>query len=266
MDEFISNLLSQLTEGLDDIMEVEDEKFPLAQDLMLQTISMSLTGAQADYQIGQAVAANKQMGVSRSQMLAQNKLLKEALYNLIQNGYKARYTNPTKQAFLDSFYSLVEDYTDRMITFWDMDTPTIYVEKLQENAKLPTYASAGDQGADIYACEDMTIPAHSFGTIVPTGLAMAIPMGWALAVRPRSGMSHKTRIRLSNPPGTIDTNYKNEVGVIIDNFDDEDYEIKAGDRIAQFVLEKNYQGNFVETDDVHKHGEDRGGGFGHTGA
>lgn len=265
MDEFISNLLTQLTESLDDIMAVEDEKFPLAKDLMLQTITMSLTGSQADYQIGQAVAMNKAMGVNRIQMLQQHDLLKETLYNLIQNGYKTRYTNPAKQEFLDSFYSLVEDYADKMIAVWDMETPIVYVKKLHDNAKLPTYASNGSQGADIYACEDIIIPANSFGTIVKTGLAMAIPVGWAIAVRPRSGLSCKTRIRIANTPGTIDTDYKDEIGVIIDNFSSNHYEIKAGDRIAQIVIEKNYQANFTETDDVHKYGEDRGGGFGHTG-
>lgn len=265
MEEFVSNLLAQLTESLDDIMAVEDEKFPLAKDLMLQTITMTLTGSQAEYQIGQAVAANKAMGVNRIQMMQQNKLLKEALYNLIHNGYKSRYTNPVKHEFLDSFYSLVEDYADKMIMMWDMETPTVYVEKLRKEAKLPTYASNGSQGADIYACEDIIIPANSFGTIVKTGLAMAIPVGWAIAVRPRSGMSCKTQIRIANAPGTIDTDYKDEIGVIVDNFSSEPYVIKIGDRIAQFVIERNYQANFTETDDVHKHGEDRGGGFGHTG-
>ena len=265
MDDFISDLLRQLTESLDDIMAIEDEKFALAQDLALQAITMTLSGSQADYQIGQAVAANKAAGISRSQMMDYNELLKDTLYNLIQNGYKTRYSNPNKQEFLDSFYSLVEKYTDKMIQFWDLETPTIYVQKLHENAKLPSYASGGDQGADIYACEDITIPANSFGTIVKTGLAMAIPFGWAIAIRPRSGMSHKTRMRISNTPGTVDTNYKDEIGVIVDNFSNEEYKIKMGDRIAQFVLEKNYQGNFVETNNVHEHGEDRGGGFGHTG-
>ena len=265
MDDFISDLLRQLTESLDDIMAIEDEKFALAQDLALQTITMALSGTQADYQIGQAVAMNKAAGISRSQMIDCNELLKDTLYNLIQNGYKARYNNPNKHEFLDSFYSLVEKYTDKMIQFWDLETPVVYVQKLHENAKLPSYASAGDQGADIYACEDITIPANSFGTIVKTGLAMAIPFGWAIAIRPRSGMSHKTRMRISNTPGTVDTNYKDEIGVIIDNFSNEEYKIKMGDRIAQFVIEKNYQANFTETEDVHKHGEDRGGGFGHTG-
>ena len=265
MDDFISDLLRQLTESLDDIMAIEDEKFALAQDLALQTITMALSGTQADYQIGQAVAMNKAAGISRSQMIDCNELLKDTLYNLIQNGYKARYNNPNKHEFLDSFYSLVEKYTDKMIQFWDLETPVVYVQKLHENAKLPSYASVGDQGADIYACEDITIPANSFGTIVKTGLAMAIPFGWAIAIRPRSGMSHKTRMRISNTPGTVDTNYKDEIGVIIDNFSNEEYKIKMGDRIAQFVIEKNYQANFTETEDVHKHGEDRGGGFGHTG-
>lgn len=265
MENFTSDLLTQLTEGLEDLISLDGAMFAVAKDMMLHTITTTLSGANADHQIGQAVAASKAAGVSRGQIIAQNKVLKEALYKLIEEGYKARYSDPAKHEFLDSFYSLVEDYCDRMIVFWDMDTPTLHVQPLKENAKLPTYARSGDQGADIYACEDVTIPANSFGTIVHTGLAIAIPTGWALAVRPRSGMSAKTRIRIANAPGTIDTNYKDEIGIIVDNFSSHDYKIKAGDRIAQFILEKNYQGNFVVTDDVHKHGDDRGGGFGSSG-
>jgi len=138
MDDFISDLLRQLTESLDDIMAIEDEKFALAQDLALQAITMTLSGTQADYQIGQAVAANKAAGISRSQMIDYNELLKDTLYNLIQNGYKTRYNNPNKHEFLDSFYSLVEKYTDKMIQFWDLETPVVYVQRLHENAKLPS--------------------------------------------------------------------------------------------------------------------------------
>ena len=262
MDEFIAELVS----ALEEIMAVEDEKFNLVKDLALQTMSMTLVGAQAENTASQIVMANKTAGVSRFQIMEMSEFTKNTMYKVISEDFKTRYQfNTDKCEFLDKMYALVENYCDKIIELWDLETPIVYVERLQDNAKLPAYASSGDQGADIYACEDMTIPANSFGTIVPTGIAMAIPHGWAIAVRPRSGLSHKTRIRIANTPGTIDTNYKDEIGVIIDNFADEDYEIKAGDRIAQFVLERNYQANFVETDSVHQYGEDRGGGFGHTG-
>ena len=262
MDEFIAELIS----ALEEIMAVEDEKFVLVKDLALQTMSMTLTGAQADNTATQVVLANKAAGTSRFQMLEMNKFCKDTMYKVIAEEFKTRYQfNADKCEFLDKMYGLIESYCDKLIELWDLESPEVFVELLHENAKMPSYAKPGDQGADIYACEDITIPANSFGTIVKTGLAMAIPSGWAIAIRPRSGMSCKTRIRISNTPGTIDTNYKDEIGVIIDNFDNEDYIIHAGDRIAQFVLERNYQATFSVTDDVHKHGADREGGFGSTG-
>ena len=262
MDEFIAELVS----ALEEIMATDDDKFVLVKDLALQTMSMTLVGAQAENTASQIVMANKAAGVSRFQIMEMGEYTKGVMYKVITEEFKTRYQfNADKCEFLDKMYSLVENYCDKIIELWDLETPTVYVERLQDNAKLPTYVSGGAQGADIYACKDVTIPANSFGTIISTGLAMALPYGWALAVRPRSGMSCKTHIRIANAPGTIDTDYKDEIGIIVDNFSNEDYEIKAGDRIAQFVLERNYQANFVETDNVRQYGEDRGGGFGHTG-
>lgn len=261
MDEMLKDLVT----GLEEILNVEDDKFPYVKDLALQTLNSTMTGPRADNEMLRTISVSKLAGISRSEFMKQNQSVNEFVYKLITEEYKTRYRNPIKHEFLDIFYAMIEEYTDNIIRLWDIDSPTIHVQLLREGAKTPAYASLGDQGADIYACEDVIIPAHSFGTIVKTGIAVAIPHGWALAVRPRSGMSCKTCIRISNTPGTIDTNYKDEIGVIIDNFSDEAYVIHAGDRIAQFVLEKNYQAMFVETEDVHDHGEDRGGGFGHSG-
>ena len=91
----------------------------------------------------------------------------------------------------------------------------------------------------MYAKQEITIEHNSFGTVVPTGLKVAIPSGWMLSVRPRSGLSKQTGLRISNSPGTIDTGYRNEIGIIVDNIDDVNYSIKKGDRIAQLVLEKS---------------------------
>ena len=141
----------------------------------------------------------------------------------------------------------------------------IGIQFLRDGARLPQYGGSGDRGADIYAPEDVVIPANSMGNLVKTGLAADIPPKWALEVRPRSGMSKKTKLRISNSPGTIDELYTDEIGVLIDNYSDEDYIIKKGERFAQLILEPNYAALFKQVDDVKAHKEDRGGGFGSTG-
>ena len=101
--------------------------------------------------------------------------------------------------------------------------------------------------------------------MVSTGLKLNIPEGWAIAIRPRSGMSKKTPLRISNCVGTVDTNYRGLVCVLFDNFSDEPVSIKAGDRIAQMILERNYRGIFTQVDSV-EDDTDRGDkGFGSSG-
>lgn len=261
MEELIQELISTLEE----IMGIEDDKFAAASELAIQALTMSLTGTHADESLRKTVSAYKYLGFNRIEISNQNEAVKAYMYKLITEEFKTRYTSESKQEFLDKFYSLFESYSDKILVYWDLDVPEIHVQLLNEKAKMPTYANYGDQGADIYACEDIILPPHSFGTIVKTGLAMAIPTGWAIAIRPRSGMSAKTKVRVSNAPGTIDEGYRDEIGVILDNYGDEPYVIKEGDRIAQFILEKNYTANFTLTENVRDYGIDREGGFGSTG-
>ena len=141
----------------------------------------------------------------------------------------------------------------------------VHVEICREGVTLPAYAKPGDAGMDVRAAVDVSI-APGETKIVPTGLKVAIPEGYEIQVRPRSGLSLKTSTRVPNSPGTIDSGYRDEVGIIIWNSSAENtLEIKAGDRIAQFVLQEVPQINFVPCDDVSSIGENRGGGFGHTG-
>lgn len=131
-------------------------------------------------------------------------------------------------------------------------------------AVIPTYAHATDACADLYAIEDMTISKHAMGEKVHTGLRADIPEGWFLEIRARSGMSAKTPIRLSNSVGTIDSGYKGEIMVLVDNISGKDYEIKAGDRIAQIRPVRNYTFRSIEVNDIGT--SDRGeGGFGSSG-
>jgi len=142
---------------------------------------------------------------------------------------------------------------------------TIAVETCRPGAVVPCYAHPTDGGMDITCPLDVTIPAGQT-RIVPTGLKVAVPEGWMLLVFPRSGLSAKTGLRVANSPGLIDAGYRDEVGVILHNTGREDAEIAAGSRIAQFVLVQRTETRFLPVDSVAEIGDNRGGGFGHTGA
>jgi dUTP pyrophosphatase len=126
----------------------------------------------------------------------------------------------------------------------------------------PSYATPQSAGADVRSKIDTIVPAHG-RVLIPTGMFVAIPEGYEIQVRPRSGLALKKGITVLNTPGTIDADYRNEIGVILFNTTDEDFVVNAGDRIAQIVLTKFEQINWVEVDELDE--TDRTDGFGHTG-
>lgn len=130
---------------------------------------------------------------------------------------------------------------------------------------LPAYATEGAAGMDIRAVlDDPMIVAPGATVLVPTGFAMAVPNGYEAQVRPRSGLAIKHRIGVLNSPGTIDSDYRGEVRVILTNFGPEEFTIRRGDRIAQMVVAPYVKAEWDERESL----EDttRGaGGFGHTG-
>ena len=136
----------------------------------------------------------------------------------------------------------------------------VQIEKLNPNAKLPEYAHSTDAGADIYSAESVIIMAGET-KIIKTGIKIAIPKGYAMFLYPRSGMSAKTKIRLANSVGVIDSQYNKEIGVIFDNNDDKDYQINIGDRIGQFII---MPVPMIEWEETNIEESDRGG-FGSTG-
>ena len=130
---------------------------------------------------------------------------------------------------------------------------------------LPHYATTGSSGMDIRACLQAPVTLRSLErSVIPTGLFMEIPEGYEVQVRPRSGLASKQGITCLNTPGTIDSDYRGEVKVILINLSKEDQEIKNGDRIAQIVVAKVEQArlDIVPELTVTLRGE---GGFGHTG-
>ncbi len=130
---------------------------------------------------------------------------------------------------------------------------------------LPRYMTAGAAGLDVVAAveQDLTL-APMARALVPTGLAVAIPPGWEVQVRPRSGLALKHGVSQVNAPGTIDSDYRGEVGILLINLGSEPFVVRRGDRIAQLVVAPAVQARLVEVDalDDTRRG---GGGFGHTG-
>ena len=140
----------------------------------------------------------------------------------------------------------------------------VHVHRLDRELPLPTYAHPGDAGLDLHAREGALVKAGGGRVVVPTGIALAIPVGYAGFVVPRSGNALKYGISVVNTPGIIDAAYRGELKVILLNTDPAaDYEVHRGDRIAQLIIQKVEEVQWVEVDALD--GEDRGGGFGHSG-
>lgn len=143
-----------------------------------------------------------------------------------------------------------------------MDLPVL---RLDPGLALPAYAKPGDAGCDLLAAESVTLDPGGGRALVPTGISIAIPDGFAGFVQPRSGLAMKHGVTCLNTPGLIDSGYRGELKVLLINTDPtEAFEIKRGERIAQLVIQRVEQVHFVEVTELPP--SDRGaGGFGHTG-
>ena len=141
------------------------------------------------------------------------------------------------------------------------------LHQLDPDLAVPGYAREGDAGADLLARSDVVLPCGGGRAVVPTGVAVAIPDGYAGFVLPRSGLAARHGITCLNSPGLVDSGYRGELAVVLVNHDPKhDYEVSRGDRIAQLVILRADQVAFdvVEADELGT--SDRGGGgFGHTG-
>ena len=130
---------------------------------------------------------------------------------------------------------------------------------------LPSYETKGSAGLDLRANIDNPIVLQPLDrALIPTGLFMELPIGYEAQIRPRSGLALKKGITILNSPGTVDSDYRGEVGVILINLSSVDFTINPGDRIAQMVIAKHEQAEWVEVDGLSS--TERGeGGYGHSG-
>ena len=142
-----------------------------------------------------------------------------------------------------------------------------YIARTEDAADLPlpAYMSEGAAGMDLYANvkEEVTVEKGSI-KLIPTGIRIALPEGFEAQIRPRSGLAIKNGISLVNSPGTIDSDYRGEIGVIVINLGENDFVVKRGDRIAQMVINRYEKVEWTECADLDE--TERGeGGFGHSG-
>lgn len=140
----------------------------------------------------------------------------------------------------------------------------VHIKQLDESLPLPRTASHGDAGTDLHARNDGVIAPAGGRLLMPTGIAIALPEGYAGFVLPRSGLALNHGISVVNAPGLIDSGYRGELKVVLLNTDPtRPYRVSRGDRIAQLVIQKVEDVNWVVVDELG--GNDRGGGFGHSG-
>lgn len=147
-----------------------------------------------------------------------------------------------------------------------MSKVKLEIQLIEGADKAPIYATQGAAGFDFTSREDITIPRYDT-KLIPTGIKMSIPEGYAIQVASRSGLALKSQVFVLNAPGIIDSDYRGEIGVILTNAGHEPFVINKGDRIAQGVLIKVEQAEFTILDSLEGQETQRGsGGFGSTGS
>lgn len=265
------------------ILSLEDEVFNPLSEIILNELEKALEDSNS------VILMKKEMetyGLSQDQLLEEYAKIVTALDDIDtipknKIDFLKRYLSMVMNAFTEGQKS-----SKRII-----EIPI----SLSGGAKCPKYAHVGDAGLDVYAIEDYDVePGET--ALVKTGLKVAVPRGFELQVRPRSGTSLKTKMRVANTPGTIDSGYRGEIGIIIENIEPKiadisytfeenpedtahpyirltsikhgkSYHIEKGERIAQLVLNEIPLAHFYEVDDIGVfNNDDRGeGGFGSSG-
>lgn len=262
--------------GIEKFLEMTDEEIDLVGPGLLESYEMTLADTNSRILLAQSFTAN---GIYIDDI---NRSFEELCTSFDTN---EKYSEK-KKGFLKQFIGVMVRALNETQGIAKRIIP-LPVELCHENAQMPQYAHVTDAGMDIYAIEDVTI-APGETKLVRTGIKLAIPTGYEIQVRPKSGRALKTKMRVANSPGTIDSDYRDEVCVIIDNIEprikDITYEfdekgrpiitsilhggamyIGAGEKFAQLVLKEQPKAAPYRVENVMEIGENRGGGFGSTG-
>lgn len=292
LDEQQSSIFEQIFSTLDGVFDSEeggleilsrilvmpDEQFEAMKGTLMNSIEATFNTPDARIAFAQMV---NQQGVRVEDLQGNLDDIIAAVNDMAADGVEL---NDSKKDFLKfiftTFINTIED--SNMVSHRIINIP---IELCRKDAKLPAYATDGSAAMDIYSPEEYVIGPGEC-VIIPTGLKVNIPIGYALLIQPRSGMSRKTKLRVANTPGLIDSDYHEEIGVIIENIDPplKDYTIQQdggailqgplygssftigkGERFAQMRLVEVPLVNWLEVDSLGEFENDHGAGFGSTG-
>lgn len=264
-------------EGIGAILALPDEQFDLFAPIVLQQTEKALNNPTDRYLLMESLSG---VGFDAEEMQ------KSFDATILEIDNQMTDINQNKRDFIKCMMGILLN-TISEINGAAKNIIKIPIELCREDAKIPTYAKLGDAGMDVYACEEIIInPGET--VLVPIGIKVALPIGYELQVRPKSGSSLKTKLRVANAPGTIDSGFRDEVCIIIENIEPaikninydidglynyeinsithgSSYVIEKGQKFAQLVLKEVPTAAFYPVEKVSNIGENRGGGFGSTG-
>ena len=255
--------LQKLVDSIKGLTELEDEVFnDDAMTAIMENVDEQFSPEIIKQSINQMVKNFEDQGLTKDGAAQSINALADTIKDMVYGenqftGNKKALVDKVMEKTFSIFDAAVEKYHSFSIELpMTVDTAA--------GAKVPTYAHETDAAADIYAMADQTISAHTYGNMIRTGVKIQLPEGWQALILPRSSIGTKTPLRLSNSVGLIDSGYRGELGVLYDNTSDEDYQISAGDRIAQLLVMPTYRFKAQVVDVLAD--SDRGeGGFGASG-
>ena len=257
------NELQALVDAINGLIGLEDEVLTdEAMKTILNNIDVQFSTGIVEQSINQMIKGFDEQNLTKTDALQSIEALSNTIKEMVYGdhdftGNKKILVDQILEKTFSIFNAAVEKYHS-----YNIELPmTVDTEA---GAKVPTYAHETDAAADIYAMADQTISAHTYGNMIRTGVKIQLPEGWQALILPRSSIGTKTPLRLSNSVGLIDSGYRGELGVLYDNTSDTDYQISAGDRIAQLLVMPSYRfkANVVDILADSDRGE---GGFGASG-
>ena len=263
-------------DALTSLFNMDDEKFTLISPGILQSFQQSVNNPNDKLGLVQALNAN---GATAEDLVTSFNTISDAIDSIEEISQIKRDFLKSLLAALTNAVNETEGIAKRFVQ--------IPVELCHPDAKIPQYANTSDSGMDVYALDDYTI-APGETKLIPTGIKFALPPGYEIQVRPKSGRALKTKLRIANTPGTVDAGYRDEIKVIVENieppikdieydFDDNgtpiiksilhgaSHTIGKGEKFCQLVLMEVPKAALYRVEQVGEIGENRGGGFGSTG-
>lgn len=262
MDELMSNgEFSSFIEAINSIKELKEEE--LTDEIVERSkeeIDNIFNDAVISQTINSIIQNLERQNLTRQETFDAVNSLKNVINELV---YGEDIVTGNKKAILDLTVNKIHEIFNNVIDRYHNYSIELPMT-LDEDAQVPSYAHDSDAAADMYATEDIMIPAHFHGVPVGTGVHIQLPEGWVAMLFPRSSIGAKTPLRLSNSVGIIDSGYRGEIRALYDNIGDEPYQIHKGDRIAQLMVMPSYRFKAQVVDTLEN--SDRGeGGFGSTG-